>query len=94
MPSRMKRTGITKDQVDERLAQQGGTCAICDTTAPGLHGWLADSLLGYLVGVLCRRCMSGMHMLYGDPNLLRRAADYVDATQTEIERAEWHRLTS
>jgi hypothetical protein len=69
--------------VEQRLAAQGGTCAICATSSPGLarrggERWCVDLASdGALRGVLCRACRAGVRNMREDATLLAAAAKYL-----------------
>lgn len=96
-PARRKRQGITADERDWLLAQQGGRCAICGATTPGIHGWNIDhdhslaAAHGHSPEVGCRRCFrgildgpcnDGLGKFRDDPVRLRAAADYLERART------------
>lgn len=67
--SHLKRYGITPEQYDEMLAEQGGCCAACGTTEPGGKGdfhvdHCHDS--GEVRGLLCNNCNRGLGLLGDD----------------------------
>ena len=79
--------GLTPQLKAEILAQQGGTCAICErefgsqicvdhdhACCPGIKS------CGFCVrGLLCHYCNKGLGHFSDDPAYLRRAADYLDS---------------
>jgi hypothetical protein len=80
--------GLTDDAVAERLAAQGGRCAICPAREPGGRGgWHVDhdhaccpagrSCGRCIRGLLCTRCNVGLGNFRDDPELLHRAAAYL-----------------
>ena len=85
--SYLKRTyGITVEQYDEMLASQGGVCAVCgreprdDISLHVDH----DHETGAIRGLLCFRCNNSLGDLGDDPDLLRRAAAYIEAFDPEM----------
>lgn len=72
--------GLTPESFAARLASQGGVCAICGTAEPGRKGWAVDHChaQGHVRGVLCGACNLGLGKFRDDPEVLRRAADYLD----------------
>jgi hypothetical protein len=72
--------GLTVEQFDAMLADQGGTCAICGTDQPGTKGWCVDHChhTGRVRGVLCTPCNTGIGQMKDDPARLRAAAAYLE----------------
>lgn len=83
--------GITEKCYASMLAEQDGRCAICGTDSP-TGKWKVfavdhDHFTGAVRGLLCNECNRGMGLLRDDPNLLRKAADYLDNhVKTQKER--------
>lgn len=80
------RHGITPEMYENILRNQGGSCAICNTSSsvplsidhdhsccPGRFGCVKC-----IRGLLCMRCNSGMGSLNDDPTVLRKAASYIE----------------
>ena len=91
-PDRWIRThyGMTREQWEAMLAAQGGGCAICASTEPGGIGTFhvdhdhaccpGKKSCGKCVrAILCNRCNPMIGYANDDPELLRRAADYLEA---------------
>ena len=82
-----RKYGITLEEYDALLAKQGGVCAICGR-APrddiSLHVD-HDHATGKVRGLLCFRCNNAVGDLEDDPNILRRAAVYVDVIDSKTE---------
>jgi hypothetical protein len=74
---------ITAEDYDALLAKQGGVCAICGGADPRTtHGfWHVDHCHtgGQVRGLLCSTCNTGLGSFYDQPDVLRRAADYLEA---------------
>jgi uncharacterized protein YlaI len=79
---------MTAAQYYERLAQQGGVCALCgkpprtDTRYKRLHvdhDHLRDKPTGekYIRGLLCSECNHGIGKFGDDPDLMLKAANWV-----------------
>lgn len=91
-----RRTGMSHEERDMLLTQQGGTCAICGTCEPGKRGWHLDhdhnccpgtKHCGNCIrGVLCSNCNTAIGLLRDDPSLLRAAADYLLRSCGEADR--------
>jgi hypothetical protein len=86
----LKRYGVTFEQYDELLAQQGGGCAICGGTTPYGRGRFhvdhdhtccpGQYSCGKCVrGLLCGRCNPGLGAFQDSPSLLLAAAAYLAA---------------
>lgn len=77
--------GITREQYDAMFEAQGGVCALCfepeTNTYKGRVRALSvdhDHRTGAVRALLCSTCNRGIGLLGDDPELLRRAADYLD----------------
>lgn len=67
---------------DELMAEQAGLCAICNGPPGDKHGILCMDhchTSGKVVGLLCGPCNSAIGLLMEDPNIIRRAAEYVES---------------
>jgi hypothetical protein len=71
-----RRYGITAEQADVMLAQQGGLCAVC-RRAPAEHVD-HDHATGQARQLLCFNCNGGLGQFRDDPRVLREAARYVE----------------
>jgi hypothetical protein len=82
-----RKFGITPEQYAEMLAAQGGVCALCsrpprnDISLHVDH----DHRTGAIRKLLCFRCNNALGDLYDDPELLRAAADYLDAHDPDVQ---------
>lgn len=76
-----RRLGVPKGTYARMLAEQDGKCAICGTADPGtrLTRFHFDHCHDLLVwrGLLCHRCNRGLGYFSHDPELLRKAANYL-----------------
>lgn len=80
--------GITSEEYDKMLEAQGGCCAVCGTDKPTGEGSFQRHLknmavdhcheTGRVRGLLCNKCNRGIGLLRDDPELLRKAADYLE----------------
>jgi hypothetical protein len=70
-----RRYGITAEEADEMLADQGGLCAIC-RTAPAAHVD-HDHATGAVRALLCFGCNGGLGQFRDNPVFLHAAAYYV-----------------
>lgn len=76
--------GISMQEFEKMLAAQGGGCAICgkkiDDRRDGKTRRLCvdhDHDTGRIRGILCTRCNTGIGMFGNDPDLFRRAINYL-----------------
>lgn len=73
--------GVDRGTYDRMLAAQDGKCAICRTSEPGVR--LVRFHIDHchnskaVRGLLCEHCNRGLGHFDDDPELLRRAADYL-----------------
>lgn len=87
--SLLSKYGLTKAAFDAKLAEQNGCCGVCGTDDPGVKGWMVDhdheccpeeKTCGQcLRKILCNRCNLMLGLSHDDPEILRAAADYVEA---------------
>ena len=74
--SHLKRKfGLTLDQYDELLVQQGGVCAICEDPPEDGKAFHIDHdhETGEVRGLLCLRCNNGLGQFKEDSDLLKKA---------------------
>jgi hypothetical protein len=71
-----RRYGITAEDADAMLEEQGGFCAVC-RTEPALHVD-HDHATGAVRALLCLGCNGGLGQFTDDPEVLRAAAHYVE----------------
>ena len=76
----MSRFGLTVDAYDAMVNVQGGVCAICrEQCASGMRLSVDhDHMTGEVRGLLCKICNVAIGHLKDDPELLRRAAEYLE----------------
>jgi len=74
-----RKFGITLDDYDRRLAEQGGGCAVCGNPPRDDISLHVDHehQTGRIRGLLCFRCNNALGDLGDDPDVLIRAASYV-----------------
>jgi len=82
---RREKYELTDEQFEAMSTAQGGVCAICGSPpAPARRGGEAvlyvdhDHRTGAVRGLLCRTCNTGIGMLGDDPEILRRAIEYLE----------------
>lgn len=82
--------GLSELQLAEMVAAQGSRCRICESDEPGGAGrWAIDhdhsccpgkKTCGQCIrGLLCTSCNMGLGQFRDDPEVLRRAADYIES---------------
>lgn len=78
----LRKYNLTPETYDELLAKQGGKCAICGTTDPhhksGIFCVDHDHLKNKRRGLLCFPCNSGLGGFKDNPELLLKAASYLE----------------
>jgi hypothetical protein len=85
----LRQYGLTDDDYAALLTSQDGVCAICGTNDPGRgnggqrrHFSIDhDHLTGRVRGLLCDRCNRVLGRMDDSPELLRKAAMYLEARQ-------------
>jgi len=88
-PSKLKRAyGITVEDYNRILAEQGGACALCRSTTPengnrkykrrvrSVFDVDHDHKTGKVRGLLCTRCNRLVGLANDDPNTARRLVEY------------------
>ena len=70
------RYGITVEQYEAMLEQQGGVCAVCGRSDLEFH-IDHDHSTGVVRGVLCGLCNKGLGQFKDSPDLLEAAAAYL-----------------
>ena len=83
------RYGITFDQFEKMILEQGGTCAICRRPF-GLLGLEKPAMdhshnTGENRAVIHKSCNLGLGYFKDDPTLLRLAAEYMDKYQKDVD---------
>jgi hypothetical protein len=79
--NRFKRYGITEEDYQAMVADQGGVCKICGQP-PSDRMWLDidhDHETGKVRGLLCSQCNTAIGLLREDPEVLAAAALYLKA---------------
>lgn len=78
---RERKYGLSAEDFERMLADQNGTCAICETPAPDEQGRSLhvdhDHATGAVRGLLCSPCNLGIGTFKDDPATLERAANYL-----------------
>lgn len=76
-----KKYGISADDYDKLFAQQGNVCAICGGTESKGYGAMHvdhNHKTGGIRGILCQACNVTLGKMQDSPELLRKAADYLE----------------
>jgi recombination endonuclease VII len=83
--------GLTQDQYNAMLEQQGGGCILCGARSPGKikkHFCIDhDHKTDRIRGLLCDACNRALGLFKDNPEILRRAAAYVEAHRAPIKKA-------
>ncbi len=77
----MRRHGVTSEQYSATLKLQNGVCAICRGLNPNKNRRLAFDhchTTGQFRGLLCGKCNIGIGQFNDNPDLLRKAALYIE----------------
>ena len=89
-----RKYGISPTDWDALLDAQGGKCPICQADLAEIGRRPAtdhDHQTGMVRGILCHTCNVGIGYLQDDPEIMRRAAEYVlgsAASAYALERGE------
>lgn len=78
--SHLRRTfGVSAEEFDQKLADQGGVCPICGFDEPRGHNWNQDHDhdTGKNRDILCFPCNTGLGKFGEDPARLEQAAAYL-----------------
>lgn len=83
-PNLKRYYGLTREQYDALLAEQGGGCAVCGKTVDIMDG--EEQMLavdhchetGEVRGLMCRNHNVGLGLFNDDPAMLRKMADYIE----------------
>jgi hypothetical protein len=79
-----RRYGVTEEEVERMVAEQGGVCAIC-LRADAKHVD-HDHLTGLVRRILCFKCNGGLGQFDDDPDRMRLAADYLELRGSHARR--------
>lgn len=78
--------GVTRDQFDALVSRQNGGCAICAATSGYRKKKTPlvvdhDHMTGIVRGLLCQPCNSAIGFFADNPELLKRAAVYLEGAK-------------
>lgn len=89
---RALRFGWAPEQFDQAWEKQRGRCAVCETPMKP-HGRYNDSVAvdhdhvtGRARSLVCQMCNKGLGQFKDSPSLLRKAAGYLEAHQSPMEK--------
>jgi hypothetical protein len=76
----ISRWGISREEVEARIAAQNGRCAICGDPPNGRGGFHLDHdhATGKHRGMLCSECNLGLGKFRDSPDRLRAALTYLE----------------
>lgn len=78
---RLRLLGLTPEDYDRMLAEQGGRCATCGTDKPwsrsGRFPVDHDHDTGHVRGLLCHPCNQALGLLKDDPDTLAAMVEYL-----------------
>lgn len=82
---RDRQYGLSVGEYDEMMLHQDGVCAVCGQECSTGRRLAVDHdhATGAVRGLLCNNCNFGIGQLQDDPDLLRTAADYLEAHVSE-----------
>jgi len=86
LTKRIIKYGITLDDYRDMLKKQGGKCAVCGSEIGGRDKWGGFKILaidhnhttGKVRGLLCSSCNTSIGFMKDNPELLRKAAQYLE----------------
>lgn len=86
--NRLKATGFTPKEFQEKLNSQGNVCAICGTDDPGKLDFCADHChdTGQKRGVICRKCNAGLGHFKDSVENLNAAIEYLEYYKAQLEK--------
>ena len=72
--------GISLEERNNMLAQQGGKCAICGTTSPNSVGWVIDHChtTNKVRAILCNPCNLALGYVRDDVEIMLRMIEYIE----------------
>lgn len=82
--NRKSEYGITSEEYDSFFKKQGGRCAICNQTSKRRLAIDHCHDRGFVRGLLCSNCNTGLGLFRDSPERLRNAALYIETTSTRL----------
>ncbi|TYK45274.1 endonuclease VII domain-containing protein [Actinomadura decatromicini] len=80
------RYGVTEEEVEQMIAEQGGICVICLRDEPKHVDH--DHMTGLVRRVLCFKCNGALGQFEDNPERLRLAAEYLELDGSHARRLE------
>lgn len=79
----MRLYGITPEQAEDMLKEQGGVCKICQCDDPGGKGWCVDHchVTSIVRGILCSNCNLMLGYARDRKEVLAAAAKYLEGAK-------------
>jgi hypothetical protein len=97
-----KKFALIPEQYEAASERQGGVCSICKKKCQTNERLAVDHdhATGHYRGLLCRKCNNALGLFSDSPEILRRAADYLESggsadfcfvTFTKLMEERWTR---
>lgn len=90
----LRKYGLTHETYEAKHVAQGGVCAICQKPEAGVRAGRVKRLAvdhsrrtGRVRDLLCCRCNQAIGLLCEDPDILRRAAAYIERHRDTLEQS-------
>jgi len=82
IPAAYRRYNLSKEEYESLINKSGGQCEICwrEYGKPFVDH---DAKTGKVRGILCMECNFAIGLLLHDPDIIRRAADYLGRFEPE-----------
>jgi hypothetical protein len=88
LKSRLRRYAMKEDEFVYLIESQENKCAICQISLD-ITGRICidhDYETGKVRSILCNKCNSGLGMFNDIPDLLRKAANYIEMHKVEVDK--------
>jgi hypothetical protein len=92
--AQQRRYGITLEEKQQILSNQGGVCACCHSADPGKQDWHTDHIHGTKIirGILCGNCNPGIGNLGDNLPGVMNAAYYLSKSEPLLFPGIWKRI--